>query len=164
MRESNTKYSLSHIKISQNWSTLILPPLSSFIPFTSLYSVFYITFSRLFLTSRLKIANRSFYHSAPVLWNNLPSYLPQVVHHVTPPISKSPVYEFSTSLFLNKGKPHLFTLYFLLIVTLYSPKLSRSGLISIRYSPSFVFSSHTHFAIIHANLYVIWLVSMNKWS
>jgi len=43
------------------------------------------------LTSRLKIANRSFYHSAPVLWNNLPSHLRQVVLHITrSPISNSP--------------------------------------------------------------------------
>jgi len=34
-----------------------------------------ITLSHPSLTSRLKIANRSFYHSAPVLWNYLPSYL-----------------------------------------------------------------------------------------
>jgi len=43
-----------------------------------------ITLSRPSLTSRPKIANRSFYHSAPVLWNNLPCHLRQVVHHVTP--------------------------------------------------------------------------------
>jgi len=61
-----------------------------------------ITLSRPFLTSRLKIAIRSFYHSAPVLWNNLPSHLRQVVHHVTPsPISNSPVSDLSTSLCLT---------------------------------------------------------------
>jgi len=42
-----------------------------------------ITLSRPSLTSRLKIANWSFYHSAPVLWNNLPFHLRQVVHHIT---------------------------------------------------------------------------------
>jgi len=37
----------------------------------------------------LKIAIRSYYHSAPVLWNNLPSDLRHVAHHVTPsPILK----------------------------------------------------------------------------
>jgi len=60
-----------------------------------------ITLSRPSLTSRLKIANRSYYHSAPVLCNNLPSHLRQVVHHVTPsPISNSPVSNLSTSLSL----------------------------------------------------------------
>jgi len=67
-----------------------------------------ITLSRPSLTSRLKIANRSFYHSAPVLRNNLPSYLRQVVHHVTPSISNSPVSNLSISLFLKKLKTHLF--------------------------------------------------------
>jgi len=67
-----------------------------------------ITLSRPFLTSRLKIANRYFYHSAPVLWNNLPSHLRQVVHYVTPSISNSPVSYLSTSLFLKKLKTHLF--------------------------------------------------------
>jgi len=48
----------------------------------------FITISRPPLTSRLKIANRSYYHSAPVLWNNLPSDLRHVAHHITP----SPIY------------------------------------------------------------------------
>jgi len=63
-----------------------------------------ITLSRPSPTSRLKIVIRSFYHSAPVLWNNLPSHLRQVVYHVTPPISNLPVPNLSTSLFLNKLK------------------------------------------------------------
>jgi len=67
-----------------------------------------ITLSRPSLTSRLKIANRSYYHSAPVLWNNLPSHLRQVVHHVTPPISNSPVSDLSTYLFYKKLKTHFF--------------------------------------------------------
>jgi len=67
------------------------------------------TLSRPSLTSRLKIANRSFYHSVLVLWINLPFHLRQVVHHVTPsPISNSPVSDLSTSLFLKKLKTHLF--------------------------------------------------------
>jgi len=33
--------------------------------------------------------------------NNLPSHLRQVVHHVTPPISNSPMSDLSTSLFLS---------------------------------------------------------------
>jgi len=65
-----------------------------------------ITLSRPSLTSRLKISNRSFYRSTPVLWNNLPSHL---CHHVIPsPISNSPVSNLSTSLFLKKLKTHLF--------------------------------------------------------
>jgi len=74
-----------------------------------------ITLSRSSLTSRLKIANRSRYHAAPILWNNLPSHLRQVVHHVTPsPILNSPVSDFSTSLFLKKLKTCLFHSSFLL--------------------------------------------------
>jgi len=72
-------------------------------------SSFLITLSRPSLTSRLKIANRPFYPSTPVLWNNLPSHLRQVVHHVTPsPISNSPLPDFSTCLFLKNLKTHLF--------------------------------------------------------
>jgi len=55
------------------------------------------TLNRPSLTSRLKIANRSHYHSAPVLWNNLPN--DHVAHHVTPsPVLNSPVSDLSTSL------------------------------------------------------------------
>jgi len=43
-----------------------------------------ISLSRPSLTFRLKIANRSYYHSAPILWNNLPFHLRQIVHHITP--------------------------------------------------------------------------------
>jgi len=83
-----------------------------------------ITLSRPSLISCLKIANRYFYHSAPVLWNNLPSHLRQVVHHVTPsPISNSPVSILSTSLFLKKLKTHLFHSSF--FISLYSPRLSQ---------------------------------------
>jgi len=58
-----------------------------------------ITLSRPSLTSRLKIANKSYYHSAPVLWKNLPSDLRHVAHHVTPsPILNSSVSDLSTSL------------------------------------------------------------------
>jgi len=57
-----------------------------------------ITLSRPSLTSRLKIAIRSYFRAAPVLWNNLPSHIRQVVHHVTPlPILKN----LSHSLFLS---------------------------------------------------------------
>jgi len=76
------------------------------------------------LTSRLKIANRSYYYSAAVLWNNLPSDLCHVPYHVTPsPILNSPVSDLSTSHFLKKLKAFSFTLPFLL--SLYLPKLSQ---------------------------------------
>jgi len=67
-----------------------------------------VTLGRPSLTSRLKIANRSFYHSAPVLWNILPSHVRQVVHQITPLISNSPVSDLSTSLFLTKLKTRIF--------------------------------------------------------
>jgi len=105
-----------------------------------------ITLSRPSLTSRPKIANRSFYHSAPVLWNILPSYIHQVVRHDIPfPISNSPVFNLSTSLFFENWKPISFTLPFLL--SLYSSRPSQDWY--LRYWPSFVFSPYIHFAIIH---------------
>jgi len=67
-----------------------------------------ITLSQHSITSRLKIANRSFYYSTPVWQNNLPSHLRHVVHHVTSTISNSPVSDLSTSFFLKKLKTHLF--------------------------------------------------------
>jgi len=75
------------------------------------------------LLSPLKIANRSYYHSAPVLWNNLPSHLRQVVHHVTPsPITLLCVI-FQPLFSLRSWKPISFTLPFLL--SLHSPRLSQ---------------------------------------
>jgi len=68
-----------------------------------------ITLSRHSLTSRLKIANRSDYYSAPVLWNSLPIDLRHVAHHVTlSPVLNSPVAHLSTLLFLKKLKPTSF--------------------------------------------------------
>jgi len=43
-----------------------------------------ITLSRPSLTPRLKIANRSYYHSAPVLRNSLPFDLCHVAYHIIP--------------------------------------------------------------------------------
>jgi len=60
-----------------------------------------VTLTRPSLTPRLKIANRSFYHSALGLGNSLPSDIRHLAHHVTPsPILNSPVSYLSTSLFL----------------------------------------------------------------
>jgi len=68
-----------------------------------------ITLSRPSLTSRFKIANRSYYHSAPVLWDNFLSDLRHAAHHVIPsPIINSPFSDLSTSLFLKKLKTYLF--------------------------------------------------------
>ena len=49
-----------------------LRSLLSFTPHRSTRSSSLITLNRPSHTSRLKISNRSFYHSAPVLWNSLP--------------------------------------------------------------------------------------------
>jgi len=105
-RQNNVQRSLSHIKISQNWSTF-LPPLSSFISFTSFYLVFFSYHpSRPCLTYSLKIANRSFNRSAYVLWNSL--RLIYVAHHVTSsPILNTPDSDLS-HLFLNKLKTYFF--------------------------------------------------------
>jgi len=87
MRESNTKLSLTY-KSLKTGKPSYLRSFLSFPSHRSTQSSSFITLSRPSLTSRFKIANRSFYHSAPVLWNYLPSHLRQVVHHVTPSISK----------------------------------------------------------------------------
>jgi len=100
--------------------TIIIPPLFSFIPFTSLYSVFF-SLSRPSLTSPLKITSSSFYHSAPVVWNILPSDLCSlyIMSLILPTLKSSDV---STCLCLKMLKTS-FTLPFLL--SLYSPRLSQ---------------------------------------
>jgi len=61
------------------------------------------------ITCRLKMANRSYCYSAPVLWNYNPSDLRHVAHHVIlSPILNSLVSDLSTSLFLKKLKTYLF--------------------------------------------------------
>jgi len=95
-----------------------------------------ITLSRPSLTSRLKIANRSFSHSAPVLWNNFPSHLHQVVHHVTPSISNSLVSDLSNSLFLKKLKTHLFHSSFSFLVCIHLGNL-RTDISGIDQASSF---------------------------
>jgi len=72
-----------------------------------------ITFSCPSLASRLKIECRSYYHSAPVLWNIITSDLRHVANHVIPsPVLNSPVSDRSTSLFLKKSKTYLFHSFF----------------------------------------------------
>jgi len=141
MRESNTRFSLSHIKIYQNWSTF-LPPLSPFIPFTSFYLVSYlITLTRPSLTSRLKIANRSFYHSAPVLWNNLPSHLVRLfITSLLLLFQTRLCLIFQLIFSLRSWKPISFNLPFLL--SLYSP-IAIPGLISPVLTKLRLFISHT---------------------
>jgi len=116
----NEKYKvLSHVLISQKGSNL----LTYAVFFHSLHIVLLglLLFNRPSLTSRLKISNRSFYHSAPVRWNSLPSYVRHVAHHVTPsPMLHSPVWSFNSSC-LKKLKTCLFHCFF----PLYSPRLSR---------------------------------------
>jgi len=110
MRESNTRFSLSHINLSKLVNLLTSALFFHFLHIDVLGLPLLSPFSRPSLTSRLNIANRpkSFYHSAPVSWSNLPSHLRQVVHHVTPSIPNSLVSDLSTSLFLKKLKTHLF--------------------------------------------------------
>jgi len=131
-----------------------------------------ITFSRPSLTSSLKIANRSFYHSVPVLWNNLPSHLYVrlfitllfiIQTHLC--LIFQPLFSF-TSL-----KPISFTRPFLL--SLYSPRLSQDWY--LRYWPItkiwYVIDQVSSFHVTHIShhspsyhsrqfFYVIWLVSV----
>jgi len=156
MRESNTRFSLSHITLKTGQPSY-LRSLPLFPSHRCILGLPLITLGRPSLTSRLKIANRSFYQSAPVLWNNLPSHLRQVVHHVTSPISNLPVSDLSTSFFFKKLKTHLFHSSFP-PKSVFTYRLSQDWY--LRYWPSFVVSSHTYFATIHrhiiqANFYVI---------
>jgi len=97
IRESNTRFSLTYNTLKTGQPSY-LRSLLSFPLHRCIRSSSLVTISRHFLT----------YHSAPLLWNNLPSHLRQVVHHVTPPILSSPVSDLSNSLFLEKLNTHLF--------------------------------------------------------
>jgi len=85
IRESSTRFSLSHINLTK-LVNLLNSTLFSFHIHRSTWSSSLNTLSRPILNSRLKIANKFFYHSAAVLWNSLPS-----AHRVTAlPISNTP--------------------------------------------------------------------------
>ena len=96
---------------------------------------------------RLVITNRSYYHSAPALWNTLPANLRQIFHHFTSsqPICNSPVSALSSSLFLKSSRLIFFIFHFL--HSLYSPGLHLDW--HLQYWPSSITSSYTHFVIIH---------------
>ena len=87
-----------------------LRSLLSFTPNRSTRSSSFVILNRPSNSSRLKITNRSFYHSAPALWNTLPPDLRQLSYHhpSSQPICNSPVSALSSSLFLKKLKTHLF--------------------------------------------------------
>jgi len=85
MRESNTWFSPSHTNLSKliNRLTPALFFHSLHIMLLGLLPLVALLSPRL-VSSRLKIANRSDYHSAHVLWNSLLSDLRHVAHDVTP--------------------------------------------------------------------------------
>jgi hypothetical protein len=88
-----------------------LRSLLSFTPHRSTRSAAVVTLNRPSVTSSLKISSRSFYHHAPVLWNNLPPHLRHFdFHSPTPCDSRSS--DLSTSRFLKKLKSHLFHISF----------------------------------------------------
>jgi hypothetical protein len=60
-----------------------------------------VTLARPSNPSRLKLTNRSFYHTAPALWNNLPIELRAYARNTNS-------FALSTSQFLNKLKTYLF--------------------------------------------------------
>jgi len=99
MRESNIRFSLTYKSLKTGQPSYLRSVLS--LPSRRCtQSSSLITLSRPSLTSRLKIANNSYYRSVPVLWNSLPSDLRHVAHHVTPsPKLNLPVSDLSTSFF-----------------------------------------------------------------
>jgi len=97
-----TRFSLSYISLKTGQPSYLL----SLLLFPSHHctrSSFLITLIHpSLITSRFKIANRSYHHSAPILWNSLPTDLRHVAHHVNPsPVLNSPSSDLSTSLFLK---------------------------------------------------------------
>ena len=87
-------------KSLQTGKPCYLRSLLSFTPNRSTRSSSLVTFNRPSNSSRLKITNRSVYHSAPALWNTLPPDPRQLSHHFASsrPICNASV---SSSLFLK---------------------------------------------------------------
>ena len=113
MREFSTKFSLSHTSLSKLVNLVIYAHF-----FHSHLIVSFVTLNRPSNSSRLKITNRSFYHSAPALWNTLPPDLRQLSHHhpLSQPICNSPVSALSCSLFLKKAQDSSFSFFISSIV------------------------------------------------
>jgi hypothetical protein len=120
MRQFNTKFCLLLIKLF----TLVI--LHIFILFLVLNAIVLRTRSSSLVTlnrpsnnSRLKITNRSFYHTAPALWNSLPPDLRHFSSHSTSsqPNLNSPLFSLSPSVFLKKTKNSSFSLFFSSLVS-----------------------------------------------
>ena len=121
MKEFSTQFSLTHkpLQIGQPY----LRSLLSFTPNHSTSSSSLITLNRPSNCSRLKITDRSFYHSAPALWNTLPPDLRQLFHHhhSSQPICNSPVSALSI-VFFSKKSSRLIFFIFRFLHSLYSPR------------------------------------------
>ena len=84
MREFNTKFSLSlTYKTLHSGHPSYLHSLLSLKRNCSTRSSSVVTLNRPSNNSRLKITNRSFYHTAPALWNSLPPDLRHFSSHST---------------------------------------------------------------------------------
>jgi len=163
MRESNTRISLTY-KYLITGQPSYLRSLLSFPSHRRTRFSSLITLSRPSLTFCHKIANRSYYHSAPVLWNYLPSDLRHVAHHhvIPSPILNLPVSDLSTYPFLQKVKNLTLSLFLSSIVCIHLCYL-RTDISGI--DQASLFFSHTHFAIIyrpfiHANFILFDLLNM----
>ena len=71
-----------------------------------------LTLKRPYNPSRLKISNRSFFHSAPALWNSLPKELRQYANSHTFATHPTSLFQLSPSQFHKKLKTHLFAFSF----------------------------------------------------
>ena len=120
MREFSTKFSLS-CKSLQTGKPCYLRSLLSFTPNRSTRFSSLVTLNRPSNSSRLKITNRSVYHSAPALWNTLPPDLRQFLIIILR-LNLFVIHLFLLFLalfFLKKLKTHLF--HFSFLHSLYSP-------------------------------------------
>jgi len=120
-----------------------------------------IILSRPSLTSRLKIANRSFC-SCFMEQSPISFMLGCLSHHSFTYFKLACVWSFNLSFPKEVENPSLSFFH-----SLYSPRLSHDWY--LQYWPSFVFSSHTHFAIIHCisfmPIFILFdYLSMNKLS
>jgi len=126
MRESSTRFSVSHINLSNVVNLLISTLIFHFLHIVLLgLRILSPLVALLSPGSCLKIAIGSRYHPVPVVWN-CPADLRRIAHYVIPsPILNSPVYDLSTSINLNKLQILLFSTALFLLISMYSPRLSQ---------------------------------------
>jgi hypothetical protein len=112
-----------------------------------------ITLKRLYNPSRLLVSSRSFYHSAPALWNILPKEFRRT--NSTHSKSQSLLFQLSPSQFHKKLKTHLFAASFPIYLTL-PPTWTTTLPVTLALCLSFTVIFICHSPSPHSLLLILW--------